>query len=328
MATELGDLKRLKLKEVWPHEERDFTPWLCQPQNLAELSRALGLDELQLERAEVPVGQYSADILARDPDGYVVIENQFGRTNHDHLGKLLTYGATLGAAKIIWVAEEFTDEHQRAIEWLNDRTTDDLSLYAVKLEVFRIDESRPAVRFNVVGEPSEIVKAASAAKAAAADSETQQLRLEFWKAVQKRLLEKRILVSTQTPTGRYWFDVPLGRSGIHLSNIANITENKIGIRVYLHNRVAASALEQLQRDQKAIEQELGEKLIWNPNPDARDKVIGLFRDADLSDKNRRDEQVDWLVDRIERFIRTFKPRAAKLRFDDAGEASRDDRSGA
>jgi hypothetical protein len=105
----LGVLKNLKLRSVWGNEEHDFTPWLAKEDNMAELSSAIGL-ELQVERTEVSVGPYYADILAKDAGaGYVVIENQFGKTNHDHLGKLITYGATLGVSAVVWVAEEFTD---------------------------------------------------------------------------------------------------------------------------------------------------------------------------------------------------------------------------
>src|ERR1700730_6938507 len=126
MNKQLGTLKALGLREIWNHEALDFTPWLVKEENLAKLSDAIGLD-LQLVSTEVPVGSYSGDILARDASGsYIVIESQFNKTNHDHLGKLLTYGATLGASVLIWVAENFTEEHRKVIQWLNDRTTDEL----------------------------------------------------------------------------------------------------------------------------------------------------------------------------------------------------------
>jgi hypothetical protein len=88
--------------------------------------------ELQVEGVEVPVGPFSADILAKDTsENFVIIENQFGKTDHDHLGKVLTYAATLDASAVIWIAERFTDEHRKAIEWLNDHTSEGLGLYAV-----------------------------------------------------------------------------------------------------------------------------------------------------------------------------------------------------
>src|SRR5271155_920997 len=115
MTFNLGDIKKLRVRDYWKHEEHAFTPWLAQDENMEKLADAIAL-ELQVEQIEVPVGPFSADILAKDTSGnYVVIENQFGKTDHDHLGKLLTYAATLGATAVVWIAEQFTDEHRKAI---------------------------------------------------------------------------------------------------------------------------------------------------------------------------------------------------------------------
>ena len=111
---------------------------------------------------------------------FVVIENQFGKTDHDHLGKLLTYAATLNASGVVWIAERFTDEHRKAFEWLNDRTSDDLSLYAVELVLWQIDQSKPAVQFNVLSRPSEIVRKATAVKFAGPITDAKKMQLEFW----------------------------------------------------------------------------------------------------------------------------------------------------
>lgn len=309
---QLGKLTYLKLSERWPHEERDFTPWLCEEENLNALAGELGL-ELQFERAEVPVGPYCADILAKDASGaVVVIENQFHKSNHDHLGKLLTYGATLGASVVIWIAEEFSEEHQKAVEWLNERTNDELALYAVQPELFRIDDSNPAVRFRVIGRPNQTVKNA-ATTARGELSEAQQLQLEFWTQFQNLLLERRIVASAQTPRPQYWFDVPLGRSNIHLSNILSTTDGKLGIRVYLNNRVADRALEQLMVERQALEAEIGSPLVWNPNPDNRDKIIALFRSIEPDNRAAWPEYLDWLANMTGRFRAAFSPRVRKLK---------------
>jgi hypothetical protein len=120
MTIDLGQIKKVSIRDVWKHEEKDFTPWLATEVNISELAEELGL-ELQVEGTEVAVGPFWADVLAKDASGnLVLIENQFGKTDHDHLGKVLTYAATLGAAAVIWIAEQFTDEHRKAIEWLNE----------------------------------------------------------------------------------------------------------------------------------------------------------------------------------------------------------------
>ena len=313
MSVFLGELKRKTLRTVWGHEELEFTPWLAKDENMARLSEAIGMD-LQIVRTEVSVGPYFADILAKDASGaYVVIENQFGKTDHDHLGKLLTYGATLGAAVVVWIAEQFTDEHKKALDWLNDRTNDDLSLYAVQLEVLQIDDSRPAVRFNVVSEPSAIVRSASVAKLSGPLSETQQLQLAFWTLFRDRLMERKVLTSAHTPRPQYWFDMALGRSNFVLSNIADTTGKRIGVRVYLGNEVADAALAQLDGERATIEAEIGAKLQWNPYPEKKDKIIGLFRQVDLDARERWPEYCDWLIDNVVKFRKAFMPRIKALK---------------
>jgi len=319
MKEGLGEIKRVNVRTLWPNEAHDFTPWLAQEENIARLGDAVGM-ELEVESTETAVGPYSADILAKEmvSDGYVVIENQFGKTNHDHLGKLITYASALNATAIVWITENFTEEHERALNWLNDHTTDDLSFYGVQLEVFQIDESRPAMRFNVISRPAALAKQVASAKSREGVGETQKLQLEFWTLFREKLLAAKVIASAQTPRPQNWFNVPLGRSGIFLSNFANTWENRIGIRVYLFNRYAGGALPQLLEQKEEIERELGEEMIWNPNPDKRDKTILLQREANLSQRNRWDEYADWMVDRTCKIRKVFMPRVKQL---DLGSSS-------
>jgi hypothetical protein len=312
MGIDLGQMRKVGVREVFKHEEQEFTPWLAGEKNFGLLTAALGL-ELQVEGVEVPVGPFSADILAKDTDdNFVVFENQFGKTDHDHLGKVLTYAATLNASAVVWIAERFTDEHRKAIEWLNDHSSDELSLYAVELVVWQIDQSKPAVQFNVLSQPSEIVRKATAVKSAGLITEAKKLQLEFWTAFREEILKRKIVSSAHTPRPQYWFDVALGRSNIHLSNIANTTDGRIGVRVYIGNKIADLALPQLEAERDAIEKEIGEPLEWNPNPENRDKVILLDRPADLNDRSKWPEYISWLADRDAIFKKVFEPRIRKL----------------
>src|SRR3990172_778515 len=138
MPDDLGSIVQVNVRRVWENEQSYFTPWLACPENMALLSKAVGL-ELEVENIEVAVGPYSADILAKDVGSgrYVVIENQFGKTNHDHLGKLLTYASVLDARAVLWISEEFTDEHQKTLDWLNKYTTEQLEFYGVRLELWQ-----------------------------------------------------------------------------------------------------------------------------------------------------------------------------------------------
>lgn len=191
-------------------------------------------------------------------------------------------------------------------------TKENMSFFAVQLKVFQIDDSKPAVEFSVEERPNELARAAMVARDAGELSEGQRLQYDFWLLFQKRLLEKKVVASAQSPRPQYWFDVPLGRAHFALSNTANTVDNKIGIRVYMHNKIAEPAMEQLLLDKANIEKEIGSPLRWNPNPEKRDKIISLVRDADLSNRDAWPEYVDWLVDMTSRFRTTFMPRVKNL----------------
>jgi len=316
MQTDLGRIEPYDVRKVWAKEAAEFTPWLAGDENMALLGDALGL-ELEVENVEVAVGPYSADILAKDTGSgrYVVIENQLGKTNHDHLGKAITYGSVLSAGAVVWIATEFSEEHQKALEWLNDNTGDDLSFYGVQLELWKIDGSRPAVRFNVVSRPTEIVRQAAVVKASENLTDTKKLQFEFWTKFRERLLAAKVVTSAHSVRPQYWFDVALGRSGIWLSNIANTYEGRVGVRLYLNNSVADPALAELEKQKDEIEKELGMKLAWNPHPEKRDKIIAVYRDADLRKDAEWEPAIAWLVDTVAKFRKVFVPRIKNLVLD-------------
>lgn len=310
---ELGTIERYPVRGVWPNEAQDFTPWLARDENIALLGQALGI-ELEVEQIEMAVGPYSADILAKETGTgrFVVIENQLEKTNHDHLGKSITYAAVLDATTIVWIANEFTEEHQKALNWLNDNTSEDIAFFGVQIELWRIDNSKPAIRFSVLSRPASIVKQAASTKSAGELTEARQMQLEFWTQFRNELAKSRIVPSTQKPRPQYWYDVSLGRSGIHLSNTVNTFDHKIGVRVYISNRVGSSALPALEAEKEEIEREIGCKLDWNPNPDNRDKIIAVFRNANLADRNQWSEYVSWMLQMTELFRKAFAPRVKRL----------------
>jgi hypothetical protein len=151
---ELGKIQLLTLRDLWTHEERDFTPWLAQ--HIDQLSALLGVP-IVVDQTEHKVGNYELDILGRveENDAVVIVENQLNSTDHGHLGQLITYAAGLEAAIIVWMAGDVRDEHRSAVEWLNNHTDDKVSFFLVRPEVFRIDDSKPAVRFYLEAAPSE-----------------------------------------------------------------------------------------------------------------------------------------------------------------------------
>ncbi|MCB9014713.1 MAG: DUF4268 domain-containing protein [Lentimicrobiaceae bacterium] len=301
---ELGILKTVTPRQKWNNEARDFTPWLAN--NISELNKALGL-ELEVENTEVSVGPYSADILAKDTgtDNYVVIENQLEKTNHDHLGKAITYASVLDASMIIWIATEFTEEHKKSLDWLNDHTNDEISFYGVQLELWQIDESKAALRFNVISKPNQAVRQAARSKANEDLSDKRKLQFDFWSKFKEKLAKTKKIPSLQTPRPQYWFDVTLGKSYIHISNTCNTDDNTVGVRIYIGNKIADTMLPFLESKKDEIESSIGQKLMWNPNPDNRDKVIILQHTTDFEDEKKLDESLNWLVDYTLKFRETF-----------------------
>lgn len=309
----LGKFVNVNIRDKWPNEAQDFTPWLAEDENLQLLGSELGL-ELELEDIEVPVGPYSADILAKDTGSNrnVVIENQLEKTDHDHLGKAITYASVLDAVTVIWIAGNFTDEHKKAIDWLNDHTSEEISFYGIKLELVKIDDSNPAVRFNVLSEPSQVIKTA---KQAHHDlTPEKSIQLKFWTMFKEKYLAKSKSKTAQTPSPKYWYNISLGRSDIHLSNTASVSKSKIGVRVYIRGKIADSAIEQLTPQREAIEAEIGEELQWNPRPENKDKVICLEMEADLANESNWDQYLDWMAEKTVAFRKAFSPRVKKMDF--------------
>lgn len=156
---DLGRLESVDLRTAWTSEPRDFTPWLAGEENLALLGETLGL-ELEADGTEMGVGPFSADILCHLPgtEHWVLIENQLEQTDHTHLGQIITYAAGLDALTVIWVAARFVEEHRAALDWLNDNTAEGISFFGVEVQLWRIGDSPPAPRFNVVSKPNAWTK--------------------------------------------------------------------------------------------------------------------------------------------------------------------------
>lgn len=151
MSISLGKLQKVEIRKIWPKEDANFTPWLAREENISLLSEELNL-ELEVQAQEERVGPFRADILCKDitSDHYILIENQFGKTDHGHLGQILTYASGLNALTVIWIAEKFVDEHRAALDWLNSITDESVSFFGIEIELYKIGDSDPAPMFNIV----------------------------------------------------------------------------------------------------------------------------------------------------------------------------------
>lgn len=294
--------KQINPRKMWPNEALNFTPWLAE--NIAELGEKIGM-ELEVVGQEVSVGPYSADILAKDidTDAYVVIENQLEKTNHDHLGKSITYASALGAKNIVWIATDFTDEHKKALDWLNDNTNEDLAFWGIQLELWQISEETASMRLNIVSRPSTNVKTIKSKSNN--ESESRNTQLEFWTKFRDKLQATKKIPTLQTPKPRYWYDVRIGRSNILLSNICSTQKNIVGVRLYIRSNVVDMYYPALLAKKEEINKVLGCEPVWDVNPEARDKTIGISYNTDLTDPDRMEEALNWLVQETIVFYNVF-----------------------
>jgi hypothetical protein len=301
----LGKLQMVSLREVSAHEALDFTQWLAKPENLEQLGEALGIELYEAE-TEVSVGRFFVDILATDDAGRkVVIENQLAATDHDHLGKTITYAAGLGAQVIVWIAETAKEEHQQAVEWLNENTTSDVHIFLVQVEAWRIGDSLPAPRFNPIAKPNDWAKAVRQSAASASQvSEVSLLQREYYEKVREHgLAHAPHIKRWQTPKAQHWFDVSIGTSRAHISLTTNSLEKRVAVEVHIRNNKQLCA--DLLAQREAIEAQLGLTLDWRDLPERKACRIVIEHPGDSADPEQQPELVQWMVATADAFARVF-----------------------
>jgi hypothetical protein len=321
MGMQLGRLERQELRTVWAHEASGFTPWLAQAENLGILGETLGLS-LELEAQEQAVGPFRADILCRDlgseeAEHWVLIENQLERTDHSHLGQLLTYASGLEAVTIIWVASRFTEEHRSTLDWLNRITDDHFRFFGVEVELWRIGNSQAAPKFNVVAKPnhwSHAVKDAARAIDRAELSDIRLLQHDYWAALNE-VLDKvgGPVAGNRMPRPKARARFPIGRQHFRLTATMFRQSHQICAELHIAGEEAKHVFRLLKDDQQSIEQELGYPLQWEELPDQQDCRIAVYQD-DVDPQNQQDwpRQHDWLAEHLNDLHRVFAQRVRAL----------------
>ena len=307
MPNKLGRLEQVDLRDIWKSESQDFTPWLATDDNLLILADTLRMD-LELEAQETNVGQFRADILCKNADdgSWVLIENQLERTDHKHLGQILTYAAGLQAVTICWIAESFTEEHRATLDWLNDISDDRFQFFALEVELWKIGDSSPAPKFNVVSKPNDWTRSVAGATKVENETPIKRQQREFWTALRRQLQETQSPVRATRPQAQHWMDFSLGRTGFHLVAGLNSRAKSIGIDLYLSPPHSTAHFELLREKREEIERALG-KLEWRALPNRKSSTIRLVRDADPLKQEDWPGQVDWIIEKLEAFDKTFRP---------------------
>jgi hypothetical protein len=314
--TALSRLERANVREVWASESANFTPWLAEEDNLKLLGDTIGI-ELELEAQEKTVGLFRADILCKDlgTGNWVLVENQLERTDHTHLGQLLTYAAGLNAVTVVWVASHFSDDHRAALDWLNEITDEMFNFFGLEIELWRIGNSPLAPKFNAVCKPNNWTKSISPGGPDLTD--TQRLQREYWAALRSYILENSKILKPQKPLPQHWTNFAIGRSNFTLVAFANTRDRRIAVGLLFSGDDAKPHYYLLEQDKGDVEEELGSTLEWRELPGQKESRIMLhWHGADPTNRQRWPEQHQWLCEKLETFRSVFGPRVRKL---DAGD---------
>lgn len=301
----LSKLEEIKdLRTVWPHEALDFTPWLSQDDNITLLADSIGID-ITVDETESSVGDFSVDIFASETgtDRKIIIENQLEDTNHDHLGKLITYASGKSADIVIWVVKHAREEHKAAIEWLNNHTDDSVGFFLCEIKLYRIGNSEPAVKFEVIEKPNDWTKEI---KKSESINETQQLRYDYWVAFEDYAFKNPTFAKNfkkRKPSKNHWLNFSIGSSACHIAVSQIKQRNELDVELYISDDT--ELYNSLYENKTDIELTSGLSFDWRELPDRKASRIVLEKSVQLENKNAWGSQFEWLIDVMVKMKTTF-----------------------
>lgn len=135
--------------------------------------------------------------------------------------------------------------------------------------------------------------------------DSHKIQMDFWNRFRERLQASGEISSLQTPRPQYWYDVRIGRSGVLLSNVCNTQQDFVGVKLYIRKQVVEKYYPALAAKKREINHALGCEPEWDANPTAQDKTIALFHKTDLSDPQKVEEALEWMVSQTLIFYKVF-----------------------
>ena len=301
MKTTLGTIKKIDdLRSVWPHEAHDFSKWLAKEENLTLLSDTIGID-IVLEELESAVGGFNVDLYATEEGTgrKIIIENQLEDTNHDHLGKIITYASGKGAEVIVWIVKRARDEHRQAVEWLNQHTDSNIGIFLLEIELWQINDSPYAPKFNIVERPNDWAKSV---KAVEGISDTKKLQLEFWQAFTEYAFAKKDFsqrFKARKAAPQHWYDLSLGKSAYHLGFTVNTQKKRIGAEIYIDDD--KELFNRFKESQADIEAIFGSKLEWREASKAC-RILALAPGDIKKGTEHWPSMFDWYIEAAEKML--------------------------
>ena len=301
---QLGKMKRIDdLRKVWPNEAMNFTKWLAEEENLEELGKAVGVD-IDLEERESSVGSFNVDLYATESGSgrKIIIENQLEDTNHDHLGKLITYASGKGAEVVIWIVKRARDEHRQAIEWLNQHTDSNIGFFLVEIELWQINDSLLAPKFNVVEKPNDWGKYM---KSIEGMSETDRLKLEFWQAFNEQMGSSPDFqreFNLRKPQPCHWYDLSLGTSSYYISLNINTQKKKIDAGLYIPSD--KEVFHRLEEHADVFKEAIGKDVEFRDS--GKSSRILLYHSINVKDRAKWSDAATWMFEMALKFKKTVK----------------------
>lgn len=310
----IGKIERIKLRDVWKHEALDFTRWL--EENIDALNEVLDLSLVNAER-EQNAGPFSVDLVAEDNYGNVVIiENQLEKSNHDHLGKIITYLVAMGAKTAIWIVSDPQPEHVKAITWLNEFSSSSLaSFYLLKIEAIKIGDSEPAPLLTRIVGPSQEAREVGETKKEIAERYT--LRYQFWKQLLEQA-KKRTKLHVAISPGKYsWIGTGVGITG--LTFVYSVRQHDAGVELYIDRDKESgegnkAIFDALMKHKEQIEKEFGEPLLWEPLELKRAcRISKTVEVGGYKDEDKWPELHEAMIETMIRFERALRPHIEELK---------------
>ena len=300
----LGTLKEITdLRSIWAHEALNFTPWVAE--NVDLLGDAVGLD-ITVDETESSVGNFNVDIYASETgtDRKIIIENQLEDTDHDHLGKLITYASGKGAEVVIWVVKHAREEHKAAVEWLNNHTDENIGFFLCEIKLFQIGDSQIAPSFTVVERPNDWAKEIKKTSTA---NPTHQQRLEYWQAFNDYAFKDATFskeFNKRKPTTDHWMDFSIGSSACHIGVTQIRKTNSIGVELYINDD--KELFNSIHNHKDDVEKIMGFALDWRELPERKASRIIVEKLANLDDQAEWTEQFDYIKDVCVKMKKAFK----------------------
>ena len=299
----IGKLEEVDIRKLWKHEQYDFSEWLSKKENIENLNDILGLTLVDISK-ETYVGSYRCDLFAKDETTgiKVIIENQLEMSNHDHLGKIITYASGLDAKVVVWIVKEAREEHRSAIEWLNNNTNSNVNFFLIEIHAYKIGNSDNAPMFQVIEQPNDFIKSTNSSDTM---NKSQSQRVEFWNQFNNVLVERGKPFNVRKATTDHWYNVAIGTSDAHIDITLVNKDSVIGVELYITDN--KELFDKLYQKKDEIEEDLGLELDWRRlNNSKASRIVTFIKGLNFDDHSNYNELMNKTIDLAVLMRDTFK----------------------